>query len=164
MPSVFFSTFYIPTSVLNSPWQDSYRRSLHSGFKCNSLHEVFLLRRRTSTSEVEELRSWRPSLSGKSGRPSSAREGVLAPSPCPWWLVLGSWFGFWVQNLPTSRAKIREVEMTVNVNLKRIYFLIWKLFQPCSSITGGAKQSRSMASFGNYLVPPRTVPLRQEWS
>lgn len=66
--------FTSPPLFLNSPWQDSYRRSLHSGFKCNSLHEVFLLRRTSrqggGAAVLEYIPKWE-----KSGRPSSAEKG-----------------------------------------------------------------------------------------
>lgn len=66
--------FTSPPLFLNSPWQDSYHRSLHSGFKCNSLYEVFLLRRTSHQGAGAAVLGYIPKWA-KSGRPSSAEKG-----------------------------------------------------------------------------------------
>lgn len=66
--------FTSPPLFLNSPWEDSYCRSLHSDFKCNSLYEVFLLQRTSRQGGGAAVLGYIPKWAN-SVRSSSAEKG-----------------------------------------------------------------------------------------
>lgn len=123
-PSVFFSIFTSPPLFLNSLWEDLYCRSLHSGFKCNSLYEVFLLQRTSHQGGGAAVLGYIPKWA-KRGRSSSAEKGYLCLL-----LVHDGWswgrgFAFEFRTF-LPKGKKSELEMIVNGNLKENLFFSLK--------------------------------------